>query len=302
MGRVLQILKSRSEGQEAHEDGGASRAGHLPDVEDRSCDRPSEPLQASGEIPFVEVPEVAGQRTTEPPASTAMAPRERLMRMSFQRAPCPDPDFPIGIGADFLLWKQPAHPTVQAYRALRDTLLSELAAHHVRSLSLVPVMAPYDPRISVHLALALAEGGQRAVVLVDTDVDRPRVAGLLGLAPSPGWSEYLAGLMLGQVLQETGWGRLHFLAAGNRLVRTPAMIGGTRARRALAQLSQRYDLVLLQSAPWPDGAAAAMLAPLTDALCLIDNVPSAEAGAAKRYEHAVQRQGLPLLGTIAISD
>lgn len=187
------------------------------------------------------------------------------------------------------------------FRILRRNL--ELLDHRnpPRSI-LVTSAAPEEGKTTVasSLAFALASAGKRTL-LVDCDLRRPALAGRLGVEPSPGLSEYLAGaatpeeILRTVVFSEPGgpngararWltGRRsngqgangHGAANGPRLVCIPSgnptsnaaeLLGSPRFREFIEQVSETYDAVVLDSSPLLAVADTLEMLPHLDAVVI----------------------------------
>lgn len=122
---------------------------------------------------------------------------------------------------------------------------------------------------SLNLAVALADAGSR-VLLVDADLRRPSVANSLGLEGSVGLTTVLIGRAdVGDVVQRWQDTSLDILPSG-RIPPNPSELLGSRAmERLLAELTERYDVVLLDTPPLLPVTDAAVLSNLTGGSILV---------------------------------
>jgi Mrp family chromosome partitioning ATPase len=190
---------------------------------------------------------------------------------------------------------QPKGAEAEQYRQIRDALQPALVQSGLRSMLLIPANERVGCTALLNLALAFTEDGERSVLVIDADVHSAAIATALELALAPGWAELLVGLPLAQALQDAGFGRLHVIAAGNRLVEGTAVLHGERVRAVLEECTRRYHLVLVQSPTWSDAAEVGTLARACDAICIV------KAAADAIDLGTLQRQGLRVLGTIVTS-
>jgi capsular exopolysaccharide synthesis family protein len=113
---------------------------------------------------------------------------------------------------------------------------------------------------AANLAITFAEAGKR-VLLVDADLRRPRLASMLGLEWAVGLTNVLAGqVQLSEVVQQWGGHGLEFLASGPHPPNPSELLGSSHMVSLLAEARQRYDLVIVDTAPLlpvTDGAIAA---------------------------------------------
>ncbi len=109
---------------------------------------------------------------------------------------------------------------------------------------------------AANLALTCAAGGQR-VLLVDSDLRRPRVIDYWGLSSSLGLSDILAGdAAVDDCLRPGGMERLTLLAGGRPPSDPAQAIGSPAMGELLAGLRLRFDVIVIDAPP---------LLPVTDA-------------------------------------
>ncbi|WP_129337838.1 polysaccharide biosynthesis tyrosine autokinase [Cellulomonas endophytica] len=152
----------------------------------------------------------------------------------------------------------------EAFRRLR-TNLQFLDLDDAQRTIVVTSSLPGEGKstTSINLALALADAGSR-VLLVDADLRRPSVASYMGLEGQVGLTTVLIGRAeLDDVVQPWGTGALHVLPSG-QVPPNPSELLGSRAMATfLEEAAQRYDVVLVDTAPLLPVTDAAILARLT---------------------------------------
>jgi capsular exopolysaccharide synthesis family protein len=116
--------------------------------------------------------------------------------------------------------------------------------------------------IAANLAVAMAETGAR-VLLVDADLRRPAVAGLLGIEGAVGLTTVLLGrAQVTDVVQPWGASGLEVLPSGAVPPNPSELLGSPAMRRLLGELRARYDYVVLDTTPLLAVADAAILSRL----------------------------------------
>ncbi|RZU34455.1 polysaccharide biosynthesis tyrosine autokinase [Blastococcus saxobsidens] len=125
--------------------------------------------------------------------------------------------------------------------------------------------------VSVNLAATLAETGAR-VLLVDADLRRPAVAGVLGIEGGVGLTTVLAGQAdVEDVVQEWGPVGLHVLPSG-AVPPNPAELLSSPAMRALmARLRGTYQYVVVDTTPVLPVADATVLSRVVDGMIVVAN-------------------------------
>ncbi len=165
---------------------------------------------------------------------------------------------------------------------------------------------PAEGRTTVALGLAASAARLgRGVLLIEADMRRPALAGLLGIDPGPGLSEYLAGgASPGEVINpitvagRNGDGEPTFVCvtAGAGGDSPAAMFSGTRFGALLGQVRRVYDLVVFDGPALLPAPEAILLCEATDETLLV-----ARAGVTRRAElrRALgQLSGVSLAGTV----
>lgn len=104
--------------------------------------------------------------------------------------------------------------------------------------------------LSISLARMIARTGQKRVVLVDCDLRRPQVHRNLKLPIKPGLVECLAGeATLEEVIQHDRSSDLRIIASGGSPTTPSDLLSSEHFKRVVAQLSEQFDMVILDSSP-----------------------------------------------------
>lgn len=103
--------------------------------------------------------------------------------------------------------------------------------------------------MAMSLAQMVARYGQR-VIVIDGDLRRPAVHRLAGVSQRPGLVEWLLNRnALDEVIYSTGPGGIDVIPAGDQPQLPPNLLSSDRFRQLLRGLMERYDMVILDSAP-----------------------------------------------------
>jgi receptor protein-tyrosine kinase len=190
-------------------------------------------------------------------------------------------------------------PTAEAFRKLR-TNLQFLAVDNPPRVIVVTSASPGEGKTttSLNIALALAEA-EHNVVLVDGDLRRPRLAKILDLIGSVGFSTALSGgAPLNDVLQTTKFPRLTVLTAGTIPPNPSELLGSLAAKNLTTELRSRFDYVIIDSSPLLAVTDGAILSADADGVLIV-----VRAGKTKRDQlaHAIgmlNDVGAKLLGSV----
>jgi capsular exopolysaccharide synthesis family protein len=191
---------------------------------------------------------------------------------------------------------------LEAFRIMRQNF-QYMAAEPLRSVLVTSAM-PEEGKstVAVGLATALATGGRRTLLL-DCDLRRPVVSRRLGLPQEPGLTDYLTGnAALGDVVHKLqtplpslngaaalGDQGLACITAGTSPPRPAELLASDRFQRFLAELSQSYDTVVLDSAPLLTVADSLALVPTVDSVLVCVRLHQSRRDHVRAAQHALGR-------------
>ncbi|MFQ5462890.1 MAG: polysaccharide biosynthesis tyrosine autokinase, partial [Phycisphaerae bacterium] len=193
----------------------------------------------------------------------------------------------------------PRSMIAEAFRRIRTNLQFSAPADHQRTV-LVTGPRPDDGKttIACNLAMALAQGGRR-VLLVDANFRRPALAALLGKTKSAGFSNLLIGEgSLESFVVKTDQPTLDLLGSGPVPPNPAELIVGERARDFLEQTKEKYDQVILDSAPVLVASDALNLSTLVDGVILVVRANRNSRGVARRACRLLSDVGAHMFGAV----
>jgi len=175
----------------------------------------------------------------------------------------------------------------QAYRKLRTHLIFSTAGDPLRTLMVTsPSASEGKSTVCSNLAVTFAQQNMR-VALVDCDMRRSRLHSVFEVARTPGLTEVLAGrATLDEAIRPTAVEGLDLVPAGTLVPNISELLGAASMRRALAELSDRYDIVIVDTPPVLAAADAEILAVQCHAVLMV-----VRAGQTERHtaQYAVQQ-------------
>ncbi len=151
----------------------------------------------------------------------------------------------------------PRSPRAEAFRTLR-TNLRYLGADDEAKVFVVSSPTPNAGKthVTANLAVVLAQSGA-SVALIEADLRKPRLAGVMGIEGATGLSDVLIGRAhLQDVIQPWGTNALTVLPAGQIPPNPSELLGSRAMQQVLEELSRSVDYVLLDAPP---------ILPVTDA-------------------------------------
>jgi tyrosine-protein kinase len=206
-----------------------------------------------------------------------------------------DPDMPKH---PLTVHENPHAPQAEAFRKIR-TNLQFIDVDRPNKTIVVTSALPEEGKTTVlcNLAIVLSQAGRR-VVLVETDLRRPRAVDYLGLEGSVGVTSVLAGqVSLGQALQPWGGPMFTVLASGPTPPNPSELLSSKQMVNMLAELRERYDTVLLDTPPLLPVTDAAVLAGAADGALLVVRYGRTTTHQVEAAMAALQSASARLLGT-----
>lgn len=194
----------------------------------------------------------------------------------------------------------PGSPAAEAYRTARPALL-HLAK--MRSVKVVAVVGPGagegKTTTSANLAVALARGGER-VVVVCCDLRKPRLDLFFeGANGEMGLSDILnAGIPWRDALRETDFDGLFIIPGGTVPENPSELLGTSDMKRLLSELRDAFDLVLLDTAPALISADTISLIPATDGVVVVADASKTRRDTLTQLRRLFEQVGGDILGGI----
>lgn len=161
-------------------------------------------------------------------------------------------------------------PRAEAFRVLRTNLdYLDLDAQPKSFVITSALPGEGKTTTSTNLAIALAQAGRR-VLLVDGDLRRPRVAGLLGLESKVGLTTVLVGKSsLVDSIQQHGDTGVDFLGGGPIPPNPTEVLQSNATRDLIHKMRDMYDVVIIDAPPLLPVADAAILARAADGALMV---------------------------------
>jgi capsular exopolysaccharide synthesis family protein len=200
---------------------------------------------------------------------------------------------------DLYVYRHPKSTAAEACRAVRTNLLFMSPDRALRTM-LVTSSGPREGKSATVIAtgIAMAQSGGR-VLLVDTDMRRPRLHRALGVPNEKGVSSVLVGdASIDDVVKSTEVPGL-FLIPSGPIPPNPAELFHTQAFRDLvAALSSRFDRVIFDSPPVNAVADSAVLATQVDGALLVIRADMTNKALARRALRVLNDVKGKVLGAI----
>ncbi|MGE0302481.1 MAG: polysaccharide biosynthesis tyrosine autokinase [Phycisphaerales bacterium] len=210
--------------------------------------------------------EVLDQRI-KGPSDIALIPRLRLLGV----VPTIEDDPSKPAAAETAFKDCASGALAEAFRQMRPSIVKRLQQGGHRSLLLVGTMpGSGTTTVAANLGMACAAADQR-VLLIDANFRRPGLQKAFKLAEGPGLGEVLSRKStLEAAVQQTSVENLHLLSAGSPQSRAvPERLTTETMTALIREATDRYDLVIVDTAPAMVAGDCLALANRCDAVALV---------------------------------
>ncbi|MCY1074466.1 GumC family protein [Archangium lansingense] len=201
--------------------------------------------------------------------------------------------------ADLFIHRHPRSPAAEMCRAIRTNLLFMSPDKPFRTV-VVSSAGPAEGKstVVINLGMVMAQTGTR-VLLMDTDMRRPRLHKAFGVPDDVGVSSLVVGEgSLERAIKSTDVPNLFVLPCGP-LPPNPAELLHTRAfSELLGKLRERFDCILLDSPPLGPVSDALVLSKQTDGILLVLKAGVTQREQAKRAIRSLRDVKARVIGAL----
>jgi polysaccharide biosynthesis transport protein len=211
-----------------------------------------------------------------------------------------------GKRAELITWTEKPSLFAESFRLTLASLTVNGKSGGSPTVLVVSSPGPAEGKttVSTNIAIARAETNRR-VLLLETDLRKPRLADLFGLSTPKGWSDL--------ILEEGNLQTDHItdLAQPTHIPGLFAMAGGTSAPdlihqvfnspkvpQLLAALRRQFDMVIIDTPPMLQFSEARLIGRLADGVILVLRSDHTNRGAALACRQRLWEDGIPILGTV----
>lgn len=186
----------------------------------------------------------------------------------------------------------------EAFRRLRTRILALDGSEPLRTL-LVTSAEPREGKSTVvaNLGRTIVQAGL-SVVVVDAVLRRPRLHEIFGISNEVGLSDVLKGMPVEEGLQETTVPGLFALPAGPTPESPADLLGSPEMESVVAELAQRFDIVLVDAPSVLTVADPLALAPTLDAVLLVVAQDTVRREGVEMAREELARANARLLGVV----
>jgi capsular exopolysaccharide synthesis family protein len=190
-------------------------------------------------------------------------------------------------------------PDAEAYRILRTNIEFNRKSADANSITVVSGGAGEGKSTTlVNLAYICAQGGYNTL-MIDGDLRRPKLHTFFDINNSVGLTNYLTTeLMLEDVILQTPVDNLYFMPSGILPADAAGILNSRRMSELIADVKNRFDLVLIDSPPILGVSDAAVLASEVDLTMVVIQHRKLPRSMLLRVKQCVENVGGNLLGVV----
>lgn len=200
---------------------------------------------------------------------------------------------------DLFVFNNPTSRAAECCRSIRTNILFSSAD---RPMSRITVSSP-RPRegkttSTIYMGTTMAQSGQR-VLIVDTDMRRPRLHKSLGVSRNRGITNLIMGdAKIEDCIKTTDIPNLYVLPCGPQPPNPAELLLTNKFEAVLKQLEERFDRILLDSPPLLAVTDAVVLARLSDGVVMVAQAGKTATEDLARCARTVRDVNARVLGVI----
>jgi len=200
--------------------------------------------------------------------------------------------------------REPVSSVAEAYRNIRANLFYATPENDTKTLSFTS-SRPQEGKSTTtcNLALSIAQTGKR-VLLIDGDLHRPSVDKLLGLKPSGGLGDALAGranwkdLLQKVVYEGRTVDNLDVICSGQAAPNPSELLGSDGMKKILDDVKKNYDWVLVDTPPILFVSDAGILSTMCDGVVVVVRSGNSTRSLLTRTTEQLRNLNARILGTV----
>ena len=199
---------------------------------------------------------------------------------------------------DLFVLENPKSGAAECARSVRTNLVFMSTDRPLRKLLLTSARPGEGKTTTVTaLGIAMAQAGNKVIIL-DTDLRKPRLHRAFGVSGEKGLTSILVGETLESCIKSTELVNLDILPCGPLAPNPAELLHSEKFAKLLDDLTQHYDRILLDSPPIGVVTDAAILSKIADGTVFVVQANSTPKEAIRRSARQLADVGASVLGVI----
>ena len=187
----------------------------------------------------------------------------------------------------------------EAYRTIRTAVFFSVPKGEAKTVLITsPGAGDGKSTLVSNLGIAMAQAGQQVIIL-DADFRKPMQHVIFEVAKEPGLSSIIAGQeTLNKVIRRTSVKGLNILPCGPDVVNPSEILNSNTFANIMAELSSKYDRILVDSPPVMPVTDACILGAICDVTLLVLRAEKSTRKIAQQARDGLLSVGAHILGAI----
>jgi polysaccharide biosynthesis transport protein len=201
---------------------------------------------------------------------------------------------------EFIVAEKPDAMPSEAFKAMRTKVQFSKVGKNVLKTVLVTSAIPGEGKtiVCVNLAGAYAQDGKKTLI-IDADLRKPRIHNLFGQVKTPGFTDYFfENATLNEIIRPTQLENLSIVTAGTLPPNPSEILGSKRMIDFLAEMRDKYDIIILDSAPVIAVTDTEILSRLVDGTMIIVSSDSTNMNLVENAVHLIKNDQSSFLGAV----
>ena len=201
---------------------------------------------------------------------------------------------------EFIVAKKPDSIPSEAFRTLRTRLQFTKLGNNSTMKILVTSSAPQEGKtvVCVNLAGSFAQTNKKTLI-IDCDLRKPRVHSVFNSNRYPGLIDYFFGqASLEEVIRKSDITNLDYITAGTIPPNPAETLDSQTMKDFIANMSQRYEVIILDSPPIIAVTDSEILANLVDATILVVSAGTTEKDLMEKSVELLSGENGSLIGAV----
>ena len=201
---------------------------------------------------------------------------------------------------EFIVAEKPDAMPSEAFKALRTRVQFSKIGKNLLKTILVTSAAPGEGKtvISLNLAGAFAQDGKKTL-LIDADLRKPRIHSLFNQLKSPGFTDYFfENATLNDIIRPTQLDNLSIITTGTLPPNPSELLGSKQMIDFLKDMRDKYDVIILDSAPIIAVTDTEIISRLVDATMVVISTDSTQLNLVEQAVHLIKNESSLFIGTV----